>query len=137
MSTAVTKYPGAIRSATGWSNFTVARLGTDDASYATVGLSQGETSDVAQANAFGFAIPEGSTILSVLLEVEWYAGHADYQKCDIGLAVVGAASWVGIGQNAVNKTSPYVISQLAGSMPTPAQLNSSDLTASVTALSSN
>lgn len=58
-----------------WSNLT--NLSADDATYATAVFSPYDYTDVVDATAFGFAIPGGSTIDGIVVEVQGKVNTAD------------------------------------------------------------
>lgn len=69
----VTRYPSGTSGGAGWT--TPSNIGADDGAAASVSISPGLLSSVLYATTFGFdaAIPDGATINSVTLYVEWRA----------------------------------------------------------------
>lgn len=92
-------YAGAA-SSTEWSNFTVARLGTDDASYASCDIS-GPGSREGTLDTFGFTLPDNAVVTKLTVTFEWYAAVGSLTKL-----------YVTVSNNLAllseNKSSPYV-----------------------------
>ena len=71
--TEVTKYATAVSGA-GWTNFTVARLNADDASYATFTAPTPSGTNYSSVSDFDFAVPDGATIVSLKVEGDFSGG---------------------------------------------------------------
>ena len=85
----------AVQGGTNWTNWDVDSVDTSDddrASYA------GTTQDVAGGTGFGFSIPDGATIDSIVVYTEGYgtgAGPVDQQiEAQILIAGMGTGDWV-------------------------------------------
>jgi len=111
--TSVTKYPGEIDRAGDWTNFTVARLGTDDGSTATVTLPALTGASAGKVDTFGFAIPSDATVLELTLE---------YEMTREGTMLIGAQCSGGLSLSGPGALSTSITTGL----PTPAQMNSAD-----------
>ena len=120
------KYPGSA-SSDDWSNFTVARLGADDSSYASISLVN-PTPKFGSFGDFGFALPSGVVLTKLKATIEHYrTGGSLYFYLD---------SVETVGWKLGFSTSPYVESkEWTTNLPTVAQLNASSFDGRLGALS--
>ena len=120
--TAVTKY-GAAASSAYWLNFTATRLGTDDASYASVIISTYATR-TGLVSDFGFALPAAAVLASLQVEGEFYADLANQIHVTLQPQANGANRCSPAYYE--HPSAPTVISATSTSgLPTVGELNAS------------